>query len=252
MAIAKVLLNGTTVIDLTSINAQASSIESGKTFHQADGTIGVGSMALANEYENGIVSQEISGAYTNNRITEIHAYAFRNCTGLTSITAPNVTKTGGNAFDGCTSLSSVSLPSLTNLSSNCFSNASVTTVTLPSIVNFTSYVFQTCLAGDYVIDLGQGLQSLTAQAFYGTNNMTSCVLILRRTAGVVTAAGADSMPKPLWNASKVGTLYVPQSLLASYQTASNWSTAYGTENTTFLAIEGSYYETHYADGTPVT
>lgn len=48
-----------------------------------------------------------------------------------------------------------------------------------------------------------------------------------------------------------GTIYVPQALLSTYPTATNWSTVYGWGATTFEAIEGSYYETHHADGSAV-
>ena len=48
-----------------------------------------------------------------------------------------------------------------------------------------------------------------------------------------------------------GTLYVPQALIASYQSATNWSTILGYANNQILPIEGSIYETQYADGTPI-
>lgn len=53
------------------------------------------------------------------------------------------------------------------------------------------------------------------------------------------------------SAGSGGTLYVPQSLISSYQTASNWSTILGYANNQIKAIEGSIYETQYADGTPI-
>ena len=49
-----------------------------------------------------------------------------------------------------------------------------------------------------------------------------------------------------------GKLYVPSSLISSYQAATNWSTILGYANNQILPIEGSMYETQYADGTPIT
>ena len=49
-----------------------------------------------------------------------------------------------------------------------------------------------------------------------------------------------------------GTLYVPQALIADYQAATNWSTILGYANNKILPIEGSIYETQYADGTPIS
>ena len=48
-----------------------------------------------------------------------------------------------------------------------------------------------------------------------------------------------------------GTLYVPQALISTYQSATNWSKILGYTNNQILPIEGSIYETQYADGTPV-
>lgn len=49
-----------------------------------------------------------------------------------------------------------------------------------------------------------------------------------------------------------GTLYVPQALISSYQSATNWSTILGYANNSIQAIEGSQYENYYADGTPMS
>ena len=49
-----------------------------------------------------------------------------------------------------------------------------------------------------------------------------------------------------------GTLYVPQALISTYQSATNWSTILGYANNQILPIEGSIYENQYADGTPFT
>ena len=46
-----------------------------------------------------------------------------------------------------------------------------------------------------------------------------------------------------------GTLYVPQAQIANYQAATNWSTILSYPNNQILPIEGSIYETQYADGT---
>ncbi|MBP3689440.1 MAG: leucine-rich repeat domain-containing protein, partial [Bacteroidaceae bacterium] len=57
-------------------------------------------------------------------VTGIGSYAFRNCSGLTSVTIPNsVTNIGGYAFSGCSSLTSVTLPDkLSSIGSYAFSS----------------------------------------------------------------------------------------------------------------------------------
>jgi hypothetical protein len=44
-------------------------------------------------------------------VTSIGSYAFRDCTGLTSVTIPaSVTNIGSSAFDHCSGLTSVTIP----------------------------------------------------------------------------------------------------------------------------------------------
>lgn len=45
----------------------------------------------------GIVERSISGDYSNDRVTTVGAYAFQNCSGLTSVSFPNVTSIGDYA-----------------------------------------------------------------------------------------------------------------------------------------------------------
>ncbi len=57
---------------------------------------------------------------------------------------------------------------------------------------------------------------------------------------------------PFASSGTGGTLYVPSALIADYQAATNWSTILGYANNSIQAIEGSIYETQYADGTPIS
>lgn len=57
-----------------------------------------------------------------------------------------------------------------------------------------------------------------------------------------------------------GTIYIPKALYdhlgdggnMDYKAATNWSTYEGYGTITWAKIEGSYYETHYADGTTIS
>lgn len=86
-------------------------------------------------------------------------------------------------------------------------------------------------------------------------NCTNIRTVILRLSSVVSMGIAPVSPTsaPFKNtpfASGGGTLYVPSDLVETYKTATNWSTLYGLGNQ-FLPIEGSIYETQYADGTPI-
>lgn len=65
---------------------------------------------------------------------------------------------------------------------------------------------------------------------------------------------------PFASGKSGGTLYVPSSLISSYQSASNWSTILGYTNNQIKSIESTHTDPnapidltlYYADGTPIT
>ncbi len=72
-----------------------------------------------------------------NSVTSIDLYAFSGCSGLTSVTIPNsVTYIGDGAFEGCSGLTSVTIPnSVINIGYSAFSGCSgLTSVTIPNSV----------------------------------------------------------------------------------------------------------------------
>ena len=70
-------------------------------------------------------------------VTLIGAYAFENCSGLTSVTIPNsVTSIDGYAFKNCSGLTSITIPnSVTVIDNDAFSGCiSLTSITIPNSV----------------------------------------------------------------------------------------------------------------------
>ena len=68
--------------------------------------------------------------------------------------------------------------------------------------------------------------------------------MLRRTSAICALGNTNSFtntPMAGYN-SLTGTVYVPEDLISSYQTATNWSTLYNNGTVTFTKIEGSIYE----------
>ena len=90
-------------------------------------------------------------------VTDIGDYAFKSCTGLTSITIPNsVTSIGDYAFYYCTGLTEVNIPnSVTSIGAGAFSNCSgLTKVNIGnSVTSIGDYAFYDCTNLKTVINL---------------------------------------------------------------------------------------------------
>ena len=154
-------------------------------------------------------------------VTEIKGEAFRYCSSLASISFPNVTKFSGgnNEFGGCTALTQAMFPKLSEWSS-CF------------------YAFADC-TNLAVCDLGS-IASMNNNTFNGCTSLRT--LILRKTGSICTANWWNAAVfGGLYNNPTQSTIYVPQALISTYQTATNWSSAYAS-GVTFKKIEGSIYE----------
>lgn len=209
--------------------------------------------------ENALLDGSVSGAYTNSEITSLRAQAFNGVTGLTSISLPNVTSVGANAFFNCTNIETLNLPKLANASFfYTFSGIQkLATIALPSFNNgLGAFAF----SGDTLLataDMGTGMSGFGGQCFANTALST---LILRRSS-VVPLNHVNNFNATSFASGKTGgTIYIPKSLYdhlgdgssLDYKSATNWSTLDGYGTITWAPIEGSIYETQYADGTPIT
>lgn len=153
-----------------------------------------------------MLEKTISGSVEHDEAANVGNYSFYNCTSITSINFPAATKIGNYAFEGCSKLASVNLPVATNIGTNSFYGCtSLTTVDLPVAKNFTSKAFGNCSKLVTVI-----LRS------------TSC-------SGISYTDVFSNTPI----ASGSGYIYVPSSLVSTYQTTNGWKTYSGK----FRAIE---------------
>ena len=90
---------------------------------------------------------------------------------------------------------------------------------------------------------------ISGNAFNGCSNLK--VIVLRGSGVTKIAATTAISNTPFASGKSGGTLYVPQALISTYQSATNWSTILSYENNQILPIEGSIYETQYVDGHPL-
>ena len=114
-----------------------------------------------------------------NSVTSIGGAAFYSCTGLTSITIPNsVTSIGGWAFYSCTGLTSITIPnSVTSIGYYAFHNCTgLTSIEIPnSVTSILHYAFQYC-TGLTSIEIPNSVTSIGSSAFYGCTGLTSVTI----------------------------------------------------------------------------
>lgn len=162
-------------------------------------------------------------SYENNNITTLYAQSFRDYTPLTSLKCHNVQTIGNAAIYGCTGLTHLAFPHLSGFTAiqNC-SNLEVLDIGLS----------------------GGNFQTVSGDAKLAT-------LIIR--SSHVPALGNITYfnNTPFASGKTGGTLYVPQAMISSYQSANNWSTILGYATNNIQKIEGSIYETQYGDGTSI-
>lgn len=105
-------------------------------------------------------------------------------------------------------------------------------------------------SGLQIFDYTHTSGSIGANAFYQCNSFST--FIIRGSAVMPLSNTSAFTSANRWKSGGAGgTLYVPSALISSYQSATNWSTILGYTNNSIQAIEGSIYETQYADGTPI-
>ena len=195
-----------------------------------------------------LVQGTISGDYVSNKVTSVKDYAFYKCNDISSISLPNCTDIGIGSFSTCNNLESVDLPICTNIKGNsAFRDATklktvnipnVTTITdgtrtfhatkleeinlpnLNSIGTSTLRMFANC---DYLkkLDLRKlGGTTISSYTFYSDDSLKTLIL-----------GGSELNPLENINAFEnaalrygTGYIYVPDELVESYKTATNWAT----------------------------
>ena len=121
----------------------------------------------------------IPSKHNSKPVTSIGAFAFRNRTGLTSITIPNsVTSIGRYAFEGCSGLTSITIPdSVTSIGDFAFFDCTgLTSVTIPdSVTSIGGFAFRDC-TGLTSIAIPDSVTIICAGAFYNCTRLTSVTI----------------------------------------------------------------------------
>ena len=204
-----------------------------------------------------------SGAEPDGDITlnvNLRAYAFFRAAHLGKVTMVGNHYLSAYSFgeSSITEFSGVDITSdFTNVGT-AFAYSQIKKLTAPKCTNWNSYGLCRGCAKLETIDCGS--TSFTAGVLFdGCNKLQT--LILRSTALVSLGNVALFNNTPLRGYNGLtATIYIPKTLYDhlddgtadDYKAASNWSTMDAGGYITWAKIEGSYYETHYADGTAIS
>lgn len=147
-----------------------------------------------NSYSGAVVIPQLvlDSKNTNYVVTAVGSNAFRNCTGLTSISLPvTVESIDSYAFYGCTSLTSLTLPKLlSSIGTHAFDGcAGITSVTMPTmgeLETISDYAFANCSSLE-AITLPSGVTSIGEYAFLKDSKLASISL-----ATSLTSVGAHA------------------------------------------------------------
>lgn len=185
------------------------------------------------------ITREISGTYTNSRITKVGPYGFGGCENLTSVNLPNVITIESSGFINCSLLKNVTLPKVTSIGDNGFNSTGLESISLPSCTTLGSASFfatqQLVLAILPLVTSISGfcfnyssvqkidtssLTSIKNSAFYNTKQLDTLIL---RNSSVCALENVNAF-QDTKIAAGTGYIYVPDNLVDSYKTATNWVT----------------------------
>lgn len=194
-----------------------------------------------------IPSTVVAGGVTYN-VTKIGNYAFRDCTGVTSVTLPNglveigyvafyncgftalnipdTVTTIGNSVANCTKLVDVTLPNnpaFTTIPAYFLSSCTkIRTLIIPASVTTCTDVFFCNLVPLTTLDIR--MTGGKIKGGFGSMPAGSSVII-RKSDGVISKSGYPFAASGAGTRLSNSTLYVPSNLVSTYQSAPGWGTA---------------------------
>ena len=189
--------------------------------------------------------------------TSIGAYLCQSDAKLETAFVPRVTNIQSSAFNGCSKLTTVDFAAATDISTYTFNNCkALARAKFPNVSTVNGMAFNECSSLS-AVDFGVRVNFGGGSAFNNCSALST--LVLRGTTLSALSNVNVFNGTPFGNGGAGGTIYIPKALYdhlgdgsaLDYKAATNWSTIDGYGTITWAQIEGSIYETQYADGTPV-
>lgn len=174
--------------------------------------------------------------FIDDTVSVIGDYSFHECLSLSTVDVPNATKICKSAFSYCENLTYVNCPNVTDIKTYAFAGCTnLTKLESPLYVEKGSQgAFLNCPALT-MIDLPVAI-SIHSECFQGCSSLKT--LILRKTDDICALTNIGAFDNsPFSEGGSGGIVYVPQSLISTYQIATNWSSLVATGTCTFLPLE---------------
>ncbi len=171
-----------------------------------------------------ILDGSFSGEFHSDKITSLRAGAFKGVVGVTSVSLPNCTTFNmGEQFSGATNLESVYLPNLTTMqnANYIFQQTKIRELNLPNLTMILTNA-NLCYKMQEVEKINLPKLSgarLGSVAFQNTENLVALILGGNE---LNTLGGAGAFDNSSIE-NGTGYVYVPDDLVDTYKTATNWS-----------------------------
>ena len=196
-------------------------------------------MDISSASVQAILDGTISGKFASDKVTKLKYAAFYGCNKLTGIELPNCTEINYRAFYNCTKVEKLSIPKLTTITTDASSAfaymSSVKELDLPNLTTASNMdgTFSNCAMAARINLSSLGATSIKRYCF--ANCYALHTLILGGDFKALETTNAFSWAGS--RAEKPFCIYVPDELVDTYKTATNWIT-YADKIRPMSALEG--------------
>ena len=153
----------------------------------------------------------------DSNVTSIVGHACRGLSKLKTVNLPNATSIGTYAFYGCTALTSINAPNVSSLGTYSLYNCKIPYVNFPKVTGIAQNAFYDC----DLVKADFGVANKINQAAFAYCR-TLEALILRKSDAICALSVATNAFTSTPIAEGTGYVYVPQALIETYKTATNW------------------------------